>query len=325
MDPFSLITAAGSIASPVLGLFGQRSQAGYNNAMIALAQRELAQQQQIADRQMEIATAGQTNARGDNVRYVPGVGWIESLSPTSRSLMGASDAETLQRSGDYSRARIGRRMNADRRANEGSVADTELRNYRNPPNRSQAGVEGALIEAGVANANDPIDDMRRAVQMQALRSGTGAAHVIDALASRGRGNVRSAIANARVQAPGLYEEENSQRQSNTGNRYNLFATRASNIDDLPFSPSNVGENLDATAATARAVAPQALGGASAASARGTGGLLTTYNQARNNQPNYGLFAGSLSAGLDNLYQTLAKRDRTGMASGSGGGTWTSKG
>lgn len=318
-DPFS---AATGLASAGLTLFGQMQQQKQAAVQAALMQRQLNQQQRIADQQMELQTAGTRTARGDTTRYVPGVGWIEELSPGSRLLQGASDKEQLLRNTeDANRSREGRRQNFARRQEESSAADTLLREYRGVQGRSRAGVEGALAERNLAAVQDPLDSTRQAVQMQALRSGSGAANVLDALSQRGRLGTRSALAEARVQAPQVYEDEQSSRKSNTLNQYNTLATRASNTDDVPFEASNIADNLDLGAARSRALAPQFGGVASAALARGGAGVLDALQ--RQTQPNYGAAAFGVGSSLSGLYNALFNRkdqldtNRTVGSAGSG--------
>lgn len=314
----ALIGAGGAIGSAVLGLIGQRNQQAAAQAQMVMAQRMLEQQEENARRQYELATAGTTTARGDVTRFTPGMGWSETLGPVSRQLLGASDAEALRRYGAGARADIGRRQNFDRRQLESSAADTELRRFINMRPRGVGEIQGALTEAGIADVNDPLDRQQEAVNLQALRSGTGASHVIDALAQRGRTGVRSAIANARLRAPGMAEEEASTRGGNTLNRYGALASRASNVDDVPFQPSTVADVLAQRTDVGRAVAPQAVGGASAALGRGMAGMEGAYGRSIAAQPEYGLAFASAAQGLEGLYNNLFKRRAYNPGGGSGG-------
>lgn len=319
MDPFSILSGVGAVASPIITLFGQRGQQQQAAVQAALMQRQLEQQQRIADQQYRLQTAGTRNARGDTTRFVEGVGWVEDLGPSSRAMQGASDKEYLLRTGeDANRAREGRRQNFARRQEESSAADTLLRDYRNVQGPSRAGVEANLAERNLAAVNDPLDDTRQAVQMQALRSGSGASHVLDALAQRGRLGTRSALAEARVQAPSVYEETVSGARGNKLNQYNLLAGRASNIDDVPFEPSGVTDALSMRADRARALAPQFGNAASLALARGGAGVADALKFQTATQPNYGLAAGSLFAGLETLGRGLFDEKRTRRSGGFSG-------
>lgn len=321
MDPLSVIGAGAGAASALAGLFGGNDA---QTLQAALAQRQLNQQYLLAQQAQQLATAGTRTARGDSVRYVPGIGWIESLSPVSTNLQGASDAESMARmTQDMPRARAGRAMNYSRRLDENSAANTMLNEFRNTTGPTRAGVEAALTEQNLARVDDGVRNTRSAVNMQALRSGSGASRIIDSLAARGRSGVRSAIADARVAAPGVFNELNNDAKGNALNRYNLMATRASNIDDVPFEPSNVADALSMRADRARLGAPGALGTASNAVNAGTGLSINTLGNQRNNLP---LIIGGLGSAAQNawtgLFDTKRQRGTTYNEPQAPGSTWS---
>lgn len=305
MDPVSLIQAGSGIASTLSQLFGGGQNAAYTLQM-AMAQRQLDLQREIADRQMELATAGSRNSRGDTVRYVPGVGWVENLSPQSAALQGASDAEASQRYNiDLPRAREGRTMNFARRLDESSAANTALNQYRNVQGRSGDAILNAMIERNAAATLDPINNYNNAVQLSALRTNSSAAGPVAEANRRGAAGLRTAIAEARLAAPGVANEERTGVKGDNLNQYNMLATRASNIDDVPFEASNLASNLSTSADRARAAAPSSMYGASTSLARGSGPLVEAAG--RYSPTNWGLMAGAAGQSAINLFNAFDDR------------------
>lgn len=315
------ITAAASAAGAAYTSNEARKQGGLQ---ATLAQRAQDQQTRLADQQGEMARAGSIDARGNQMEYIPGVGWRTTLTPGSRAQLGASDAEENQRLNiDLPRSREGRTMNFQRRLREGSAADTEMRNYTGLEGRSQDALRGAMIERNVAAATDPVNRAKNSAQLMALRTNSNAAPAYADLARAGAGGTRTAIAEANLAAPAAYNSERSGVQGDTLNRENTLASRASNIDDLPFNPSNISDNLATSADRARAAAPSSLYGASTSLTRGSAPYLSAVGTVP--IPNYGLMAGSagesarllLSAFQDR--QTNKKDPWSGWQTTSSGG------
>jgi hypothetical protein len=297
-----------------------------------------AEQQRLARQQYELATSGTTNARGDRTRYVPGVGWVEELSDESQVMQGLSDTETRRRlAEDMPRSRFGREMNFDTRLQEREAADTKLRQFQEVQGRSPAAIEAAMLEQNMANAQDPIDATRQQVQMNALRGNSGASDILAALSERGAQGTRSAIAQARADAPTAALEENAGRQNNTLNQYNTLATRASNIDDVAFQPENLPNELASRGQIQANNAPRAIEGASSATYRGSAPLVDaptfrSWNSPSidySGGPNTGMALAAAGQTGENLYNAFADRqaskpknwkaNATGSGGSSGGG------
>jgi hypothetical protein len=278
-----------------------------------------AEQQRLARQQYELATAGTTNARGDRTRYVPGVGWVEELSDESQVAQGLSDTETRRRlAEDMPRSRYGREMNWQDRLQEREAADTQLRQFQEVQGRSPAAIEAAMLEQNMAAAQDPIDATRQQVQMNALRGNSGASDILAALSERGAQGTRSAIAQARADAPTAALEENTGRRNNALNQYNTLATRASNIDDVAFNPQNLPDALASRGQAQANNAPRGIEGASSATYRGAAPLVDTPTFRAWNSPsidysggpNTGMALAAAGQGGMNLYDAFADRQRT---------------
>ncbi len=82
------ILAGGSLLGAGINFFGQRNQ----QQAAAAAQQESTQ---IARQQLQLQQAGQTDARGNAIRYVPGFGWVTEPTPTTRAILAGEDREKL--------------------------------------------------------------------------------------------------------------------------------------------------------------------------------------------------------------------------------------
>lgn len=239
------INAAGGILS---GIMGSRAQDEANAIQWANYQaQEQANflQRIMAERQYELMTAGQTDARGDTVRYVPGVGWVTEASPMSQSLINATDREQLQRlTGDSQLRRQGLQENSSRRMEEGRWADELMRRAQEVPEVSQQGIIQQLIARATEDTNAAYDDTINRTATQALRSGASNAGDVMSSINRQRGSdVRKAGLDANIQGMDLYRQLTQGQQGFNSNLYNQIASRASNFEDVPFQPTNVNETL----------------------------------------------------------------------------------
>lgn len=264
MDPMT-IALLGSTALSGIGTLG-----GLNNArqqqQLAAAQNDLSfrnfyAQQRMAQQQLEMAQAGSTDARGNRTEYVPGRGWVTTPTAQTRALMQASDAEELARlTQDAPRSRIRRQNTFGRQLNEGAQADAVMSGMGEGA-QSQDELRSAMIASGVARATSGADDLRRRIGLQNLRQGTGAERAIAALGRNARADTRTAIADARLNAPSEFVARRNGRIGGTINNYNVLASRATAPDDVPFQPTESGESLNALLRSRMNMAPQAIGSA----------------------------------------------------------------
>lgn len=256
-----------SAAGTALGAYqGMRS--GAAASKVAAEQNRIAmlqylEQQRIAREQERMAKASTTDARGNTQRYVEGYGWVTDTTPMTRELISASDAEELARNTtDALRSRYRRGVTANRQAQESLDADAE-RGRRGEGARSLSATEAALVEAGTARAVSGAEDMRRRIGLQNLR--TGGTGSDEALARLGRGammDTRTAIADARLEAPNRFVSDRQSREGASLDRYNLLAGRASAADDVSFAPTSLGQSLGQGQLAQQALAQRGLAQAS---------------------------------------------------------------
>lgn len=82
----AIVGAGASLAGGVGGMFGKGEER-------ALSASQLAWDRYNAERQYQLQTAGQRDARGNTLNYVPGWGWVANPTPTTKALLGAEDTE----------------------------------------------------------------------------------------------------------------------------------------------------------------------------------------------------------------------------------------
>lgn len=291
---FAGMQAAGAVASPIMQLLGQRSQNAMAAANLDMQWRQLQQQQEMQRFQQEMATAGTRDARGNRTRYVPGIGWVEEATDITKALLGASDAEELARlTQDMPRQRGLRGDKAQMQSAERGEAEKRMLELASGGGRTLADIEAALTEANLANVRDPIENAASDISMQLLRSGSGAAPIMEALALRGSKDARSAIANARLMAPSLYEQERGEREGGLLNRYGTLRSMGTQPDDVAFQMTPIGDALSARADRSRAAAGYLTPRPDFNSA-GITNAMTMYN---NTRPSYALAGDSLMKGL----------------------------
>lgn len=256
--------AAGSLINSVM----QGNSADKLNRQIAQRNFELQQQSAnrqnaLANRMLEQQESGSTDIRGNRTQYIPGVGWVATPSDMTRRLTGASDQEELNRlTVDAALRRRGMQANEQRRGEEGGYADEVMNELQQPDQYDEGRIFNVLRQRNREGLARGFDDESRSAGRQALRSrSSNAGSIFAALADRRGEAYRKADAGAKADALGMSEGLKSSRDSRLGNKYNLFASRASNVDDTPFAPNQLGSQLAGVLAARGNTAPQAYGAA----------------------------------------------------------------
>jgi len=299
------IGAAGSVIGGGLNLLGQSQQSANSAGSLQLAMQNYMLQKRMADQQYELATAGQTDARGNKTRYVPGQGWVVDLTPESQSQIKQSDAITRNRGvDDLTRGQDERSRNYNRRMSENDAASPLLAAMANgygAPTRE--GVAGANKIAGVTSAAENADNVKSGFNSAALRTDMGGVPLQATLASADRGataGIRTALAQGDANAGPLYDEMLGKFNESKLNPYNMLATRASNAEGSSFQPENISAGLD-NGLTQRSSVGANVGGRGAA---GINAAMTPLLGAMMSQrsPNYDTFAAGLTDNLKNFFK-----------------------
>jgi hypothetical protein len=300
----ALIGLGGSLLAGGASLLAQNNAQG--NAR-GIANESNALQKLLADRQYELATAGRTDARGNKTTYVPGVGWQETPTDTTRGIIGASDAAQRQQLVDMlTRGRGERDLALNRRLEEGKVADPLLQQIKyqfGAPTKE--GVVGADKISRVTGVSEQADNTKGAIGSAFLRTGMNINPTALSNVDRGAATgVRKALADADAGADPLYQAHLASFNKGKTDPYNLLATRASNIENIPFQPEQLSGNMDASMANASAVgATRGTAGASEGAYRGYSPLI---NLANAGGPDYGAFIGGVGENLKNILREYGK-------------------
>jgi len=296
------IGAAGSLGAGALNLFGQRGQQEQQQNALQIAMQDYQLRKRIADQQYELATAGTTDARGNATRYVPGRGWVTDLTPESKSTLARSDAvqnqgytESLGRGADERRGAFNRRLTEGSAANP--LLDAMRYGYGAP---TREGVGGANKIAGVTGASEGADQARSGFNAAALRTGSGGVPLQNTIAGIDRGattGIRSALARGDAEEGPLFQQMLSQFNESKLNPYNMLASRASNVENMPFNPESISTGTDAATMMRARSGGAYTGGAGMAGA--VNPLLATMLAQRG--PNYDTFIGGLTENLKNFF------------------------
>lgn len=301
-DPWS---AGASLVGTGLDFISSQQRMGQQQQQIEIARAQQAQalalQQEMMRRQYELSTASQTDARGNKLIYSPEKGWISLLSPEGQALLNRSDA--IQRQFDVRNLGTGeeeRNQGTVRRQAEASAASPLLeqmkQNYGGP---TREGVYGATKVAGATAASENADAARSGFNAAALRTGVGAVPLQSTLASLDRsavGGIRTALANADISNPGAYTAARSDFTGSKLTPYNLLATRASNAENIPFSPSDIPASMDTMSLNRAARAPGGLyGSGTGAGGQAATNALLAQMGLRANNPSYGSQFGAIAS------------------------------
>ena len=292
----------------------QRQQFEYQKGLAA-------QQQKLAEQAARLGMATQVDANGNVTYYDEQTNtWKSVLSETGRALLDTSNREELARGQDYQMARGERLINARRRSQEDATAQTDLATYNRQQQQGgkyDAGqLESSLRLARQGYVNNAFDDVASNVATQTLRSGaTGAEAGQGRLAAARAKALAEVMGNPNIEGMQMADDMNGKSFGGLADRYNLMASRASNIGDAPFNPSGVASNSGQTLASARALAGNSqLGAAGAIGNSGVG----VGNAARGVDFTQGGTVGGFWAGIGDLINGY--EEKVGKALMPGGGT-----
>lgn len=260
--PAAIMAGAG-IGSALMGLFDD-TDAQIANANLQEQRANRFLMEQIANQQMRMGQAGSYDANGNLTRYNPATNtWELDLTPTTQSIINAWNSEELKRgTQDQYDSRQERQLALQRRLQEGGTADSFLTQLMQPSPYNQNAIQAALLERMTSGVNEGFDREQNNVMRQALRGGVDQGSIGNILAefSNNRADaLGQAEANSYLQSLESSSALEGARTGRLGNLYNLFATRAANINNAPFAPSGIESGAESNLAASRALVPQSLG------------------------------------------------------------------
>ncbi len=313
----ALLGAFATLGSGFLGANAAQNAAdqNYQINLLNYYQREQERQDSInfARQQQRDTKLGSTDASGNRVHFVEGVGWVTDLSPEQRALQELyQKEETAQLSNDLPKRRQILDANVERQGRENNYSsalfDAMQRTQRADPRE----IENQLNQASTAGITQGFDSaledaMRAAVRTGASNSGKVASQIGEQRANA----LRDAFMNNKLNAKGQADEQYDTERANIANLYNMFASRASAMPDAAYNPRNI-----------EGMAAQQQGAAAGASQQAAGGLLNAFaKQGGTMMPveaNYG-WANALQSGGSALAAAFDKINSDKMRQNAFGG------
>ncbi len=260
MDPMTAMAIAqggSSIFSSIMGRGADNSAARNQAQLMQMQVNETANQNALRNYYMNRAYSdqklGSTNAMGDRVSFVPGVGEVVTLSDGSRTLLNASNDEQLKRlTVDSPMARSMAQRNYTRTGTENAAADETLRQLMSGPTTSKSDLEAMFRTRMRKDAGEGFDQVQNNSARTALRTGTDNSKSTAKIAKQ-RGEAYANIGNeAALQATSAYDTMEGNRVNRGSSLYNLLASRAAGNPNTTFTPFDTsGINADLSAQQGR--------------------------------------------------------------------------
>jgi len=230
---FNLIGSAISAAGSLAGLLSNNAAARQQNAI----------NRELLELQRALATAGMVTPRGDQIRYVPGVGWVTIPSDTLANLQAASDAAERRAYTEDELARAERNLETFRRGRLAALLANRIMQEMAARRSAEDRVTAALAEQGVAEAVENRNRLANLLGMSGIRQGTSVQAALDELSRNAQAGTRTALARARLMGPAMAaEREAALRQSDLSALSGLIGA-ASDAGQAFSGPSRSAESL----------------------------------------------------------------------------------
>jgi hypothetical protein len=203
---------------------------------------------EMLELQRLLGTAGIVTARGDRIRFVPGVGWVTEPTDVSRNIIAAADAgERRAYTGDEV-DRVIRNAETMRRGRFANLLADRIMQDMALRGDDADSVTAALMERNVAQATDTPRELASLLGVLTARQGVNGQNALDALARRGAAGTRTAIADARLMGPTMaMERRAAQRNSDLQGLAGLIPVATASGDAFR-GPSSIGTELSALVA-----------------------------------------------------------------------------
>lgn len=291
----ALLGAIASVASGVIGAQASKDAAdqNYNMDLLNYYARERERNDAITrskqqDRETKL---GSTDAQGNRTFFKPGVGWVVELSDGSQRLADLYQNEELQQlQHDLPMKRERMNKNDVRQDEESNVADALLNAFRRTTREDPRDLENQLNQASVRGITQGFDSTLQDAMQSAARTGASNSGKVAAEIGKARASaLMDAFMNNKINSQAQSRDNYAQDQANTGNLYNMFATRASAMPDVQYNPRNLEGMTSAQMQGAQGANQSAVGALINAFAK-QGGTMSMV------EPDYGLANAVASGG-----------------------------
>lgn len=260
-DPFLLGGLALSGGGSLLGALAQNRQAELNNQIAALNYYEQSRANQAREalgrEQLDLAKAPVVSGTGTRSEYIPGRGFVTTLSPEERTIVGGNLQRMIREGpGEEARREYESGQAFGRRLESGGLLDALLSRFDDPSSVTNRSALGALrlgSRASNQGAYDPIISSlaQRAVATGDIGAGRALGETLQQLAESNR-----RVAPTALDAGQIVRGQRQQDQASNANLIQLLAgLSAPNLSRA--GPIPIPQ--DATTATMQRMIPQAAG------------------------------------------------------------------
>lgn len=249
MDPMTLSAILGG-GSAIMGMIegnsAQKLQAQIAARNLAMQEQAANRQWQIAQQTMEMQRAGSRDAEGNTQRYIPGIGWVTTASDATQANIDASRAEQFKRlTEDAAMGRQNLRDDFARRGREGAMADSVMTEWKADNTPDVNTLRHAILANKMSGLDRGFDMESQNAMRQANRSGaSNAGNIIASLAARRADANRDARSSSYLDALTAREGMQSSRDTRLGNKYNILAGRSTGSQPN-FMPDSSADSLRA--------------------------------------------------------------------------------
>lgn len=242
MDPFSIIGAlagaGGGIASALLGASSADEIAAWN---YAINQQNLRAQKRQQDRAYSYADEirneqklGATDALGNRTRFVPGQGWVTTLSPSQQALYDFFFKQELpEKRSQFDRQAQSSRANSD-------IANALLDEFKRVRKDTPMEAANKLYLAATRGASDANREVAEAALRQATR--TGNSNIADIIGQLGRASMEqrgAARLNADIQAEDYVNDKYNSERGGLAQLYQMFLGMANSNLIPSYDPTGI--------------------------------------------------------------------------------------
>lgn len=219
----------------------QQAQLARGDAKKADAKNEKRYDDRLKDMRL-----GSTDAMGNRTKWVDGQGWVVDLSDTSENLR---DAEANEQLAQLTRDAPLKRKQQD--ANYGEqVADRDraqvLRKKLGEVRVDPEAIRRRSAAEAAKGVNGTFDEATNTAMRSALRTGSSnTGNILAAMAKQRAGAVGDAVSKAGAAAPAQAMALEDAETKQLSNLFNLFAQRASGVNQTQIKASGAAEDANA--------------------------------------------------------------------------------
>jgi hypothetical protein len=243
--------AVGSIAGAFIQADAQKYAANTNYSIALMnyyqRERERTQARLEAQRIERKQDLGMTDIEGTKTAFTPGLGWRTTPTAQKQALMNREQAEKMAQFGDTAMKRRQIQANVGQQAQERDKARALFDEMSRTSTPGAGEIERILLGAQGTASNRAFDDTLKIGARQSMRTGANPSKLLSEI-GRARAQEQGSMAGqARLQGLQMAPQLEDQDMKMKANLYNLFATRASAMPDVSFSPTPIDSGAAAGA------------------------------------------------------------------------------